>query len=246
MRIFLLDRSYDGGRTYDLKAKEVRYLVNVLRLKPGDRITARDRTNRYYDATIMEGGSLILSPVERPQSSLSDGLSGYRGPMPSIHLYQCICKGKKNEGIARMAYEAGVSSLHFVRSRFCQEKALSEHDIERISLVIQDAVQQSGSQSPVKDIRSISFSQALEEAEGRIIILHQSSRETTRLLPEALSSAEPGEAISLFVGSEGGFSEEECIQAEGRGALFCLLPTNILRAETAGIYAIGAIQCLLA
>ena len=245
MRLFLLKNRTDGA-LYPLNKKEANFLFNVLRLSPGDEITARDADNNYYSALLAEG-FLSLTPCQRPEdSSLTDSLSAYRKALPVIHLYQCICKGKKNESIARMAYEAGVSSLHFVRSRFCQETALSEHDIERISLVIQDAVQQSGSQSPVKDIRSISFSQALEEAEGRIIILHQSSRETTRLLPEALSSAEPGEAISLFVGSEGGFSEEECIQAEDRGALFCLLPTNILRAETAGIYAIGAIQCLLA
>ena len=244
MRIFLLDRSYDGGRTYDLKAKEVRYLVNVLRLKPGDRITARDRTNRYYDATIMEGGSLILSPVERPQSGLSDGLSGYRGPMPSIHLYQCICKGRKNEEVARMACEAGVDELVFVSSTYTQEKTLSAHSIERIQAIIREASQQSGSETRT-DIRILTFQEALAEAAGRILILHQSRLEETVLLRQALEGLDVTSRISLFVGSEGGFSDEECRNAQAKGAVACLMPTNILRAETAGIFALGAIENIL-
>ena len=167
------------------ETKEVRYLVNVLRLKPGDRITARDRTNRYYDATIMEGGSLILSPVERPQSSLSDGLSGYRGPMPSIHLYQCICKGRKNEDIARMACEAGVEKLVFISSAYTQEKELKRHSIERIEAIMREAVQQSGSESGT-EIGMMTFAQALDEAPGRILLLHQSVLSRTKSLFEAL------------------------------------------------------------
>lgn len=244
MRIFLLDRSYDGGRTYDLKAKEVRYLVNVLRLKPGDRITARDRTNRYYDATIMEGGSLILSPVERPQSSLSDGLSGYRGPMPSIHMYQCICKGRKNEDIARMACEAGVEKLVFISSAYTQEKELKLHSIERIEAIMREAVQQSGSESGT-EMGMMTFAQALDEAPGRILLLHQSVLSGTKSLFEALDGLDADSTLSLFVGSEGGFSEEECHLAESRQATACLMPTNILRAETAGIFALGAIENIL-
>ena len=233
MRIFLLDRSWTGGDTYQLKAREMRYLVNVLRLKPGDRITARDRTNRYYDATIMEGGTLILSPVERPQSSLSD-----------VHLYQCICKGRKNEDIARMACEAGVEKLVFISSAYTQEKELKRHSIERIEAIMREAVQQSGSESGT-EIGMMTFAQALDEAPGRILLLHQSVLSRTKSLFEALDGLDADSTLSLFVGSEGGFSEEECHLAESRQATACLMPTNILRAETAGIFALGAIENIL-
>ena len=54
-----------------------------------------------------------------------------------------------------------------------------------------------------------------------------------------------GMEISLFIGSEGGFSDEECEAAEGKGIVPVLLNTNILRAETAAIYAVAGVQTLL-
>ena len=244
MRIFLLDRSWTGGDTYQLKAREVRYLINVLRLKPGDRITARDTANRYYEATVLDRTTLVLAPVEKPDRSLSDDLSGYRGPMPEIHMYQCICKGRKNEEVARMACEAGVDELVFVSSAYTQEKTLSAHSIERIQAIIREASQQSGSETRT-DIRILTFQEALAEAAGRILILHQSRLEETVLLRQALEGLDVTSRISLFVGSEGGFSDEECRNAQAKGAVTCLMPTNILRAETAGIFALGAIENIL-
>ena len=164
--------------------------------------------------------------------------------MPSIHLYQCICKGRKNEDIARMACEAGVEKLVFISSAYTQEKELKRHSIERIEAIMREAVQQSGSESGT-EIGMMTFAQALDEAPGRILLLHQSVLSRTKSLFEALDGLDADSTLSLFVGSEGGFSEEECHLAESRQATACLMPTNILRAETAGIFALGAIENIL-
>ena len=50
---------------------------------------------------------------------------------------------------------------------------------------------------------------------------------------------------SLFIGPEGGFSDEECCLAENKGFFSVLLRTNILRAETAAVYTSAAVQSLL-
>ena len=57
-----------------------------------------------------------------------------------------------------------------------------------------------------------------------------------------LKDIEKGTLISLFIGSEGGFSDSECSFAVQNGADAAIKPTNILRAETAGIFALGAIE----
>lgn len=244
MRIFLLGPTYDGSGFYTLTKGDRNYLTKVLRLKEGDALTARDSDNRYYRACMMPGGMLSLEETEKPKESLTDAMPSYTGKRPRIHLYQCVCKGKKNEDIARMACEAGVETFTTVESAFTQ-RSLSDHDRDRIRSIMKEAVQQSGSETGIYDGESLSLGDALKDARGVKIILHQGTRGKTVSLFQVLEGLEEDCEISLLVGSEGGFSEEECTLAENEGFTTVLLPTNILRAETAGIYAIGAIQCIL-
>ncbi len=244
MRVFLFDKSFTGESTYTLKKRDRQYLMKVLRLGVGESFTAKDIEGNYYIATIVDQDTLSVQRTDNPESTLLDHLSGYEKKIIPVTVYQCLCKGKKNETILRMLTEAGVESVVFITSQFCQEKVLSGHDRERLETIMKEAIQQSGSatRAILGDVIDISSLPSIKEGELRII-LHQSRRERTltlgRLLSESVYSS-----ISLVVGSEGGLSDEECSMLEEMGARTALLPTNILRAETAGIFALGAIECM--
>ncbi|MBR4640881.1 MAG: RsmE family RNA methyltransferase, partial [Butyrivibrio sp.] len=49
----------------------------------------------------------------------------------------------------------------------------------------------------------------------------------------------PGENIAVFIGPEGGFSEEEVVLAKENGVLPITLGKRILRTETAGFTVIS-------
>ena len=51
--------------------------------------------------------------------------------------------------------------------------------------------------------------------------------------------------VAIVVGPEGGLEEEECSLLLESGFKAVVLKTNILRCETASIYAIGAVQTIL-
>ena len=51
--------------------------------------------------------------------------------------------------------------------------------------------------------------------------------------------------VAVAIGPEGGFSEEEADMLKGIGFAVIRLKTNILRAETAAIYALATVQTLL-
>ncbi len=241
MRIFILDKTFAGESPYALRKREINYLINVLRLKDNDVFTAQDVNRNYYQA-VLNGETLSLTLTEEPEETLLDHFSGFVGEFVKINIFQALCKGKKNELIARMLTEAGVQQISFMQTEFTQEKALKAHDRERIETIIKEAVQQSGAKSVPSLVFYDSFKEAVENAPGKKIILHQSVLNTTK----QLASAVEGEReISLFIGSEGGFSEDECRAVEEKGGDAVLLKTNILRAETAGIYTVGAIQTLL-
>ncbi|MDD5973740.1 MAG: RsmE family RNA methyltransferase [Spirochaetales bacterium] len=244
MRIFILDKSYSGESDYILRKREKDYLIKVLRLKVGDIFTCKDINNNYYDASIISEDMLSLTPTENPEEHLLDSFSAYRDAIPPIRVYQAICKGKKNETIIRMLTEAGVEEIVFITSQFSQEKGFKEHDLRRLSDIQKEAVQQSGSNTKVRDIRVIDIKDVISDSPYPIFFLHQSSRGKTQNLLEALKNIKSYE-ISIIIGSEGGISDEECEFLENNNATPILLPTNILRAETAGIFAIGAIETLL-
>ncbi len=241
MRIFLLDKSYSGEEIYPLKKREIQYLEKVLRMEDGITFTAKDSTENYYTATLLKGGLLSLSPTTSPEDTLWDTLSAYKGVFAPIDMYVSVLKGKKNETVVRALTEIGARRIIFVRTKFCQENELSSHQMDRLGIIIKEAVQQCGGRLPSLE-GPINFDKAIRNAEGKILILHQSLRKNTL----SLKDINLGDSItSCFVGPEGGFSDEECTQAEEIGAFPILLKTNILRAETASIYVASAIQTLI-
>ncbi len=243
MRVFLLDSAISDDLIYPLKAREVNYLNKVLRLEVGIVFTAKDKADNYYEATLIDEATLSLKPSDNPETTLLDNLSSYKGSFAPIDMYISLLKGKKNETVVRALTEIGVRSITFVESEFIQEKELSNHQKERLEVILKEAVQQSGSKAPILS-GPIKFDEAIKNAQGLKLILHQSKRGDTKSLKEALAYSNDS-PVSLFIGPEGGFSDEECEKAEANNAIPVLLKTNILRAETAAIYSASATQFFL-
>ncbi len=245
MRVFLLDKSYSGGDTYPLKARDVKYLEKVLRLEHGVIFTAKDENENYYKATLQGDAYLFLEKTDNPEESMLDNLSSYKGPFADIDMYVSLLKGKKNETVVRALTEIGVRRIVFVSSQFCQEKDLNNHQKERLEVIMKEAVQQSGGKAPSIE-GPIPFEKAISLAQGVKIILHQAERGNTKTIKDVILQDNISEkVVSAFVGPEGGFSNSECNNAENSGFFPVLLKTNVLRAETASIYIASSIQTLL-
>lgn len=244
MRVFLLSQDYDGSPLYSLKKREIQYLEKVLRLEKGTVFTAKDTQDNYYEATLESEGTLLLKPTDNPEETLLDSLSGYSGPFAPIDVYVSILKGKKNESVVRALTEIGVRKIIFMDTENAQEHEFSSHQKERLETILKEAVQQSGSRPPILS-GPISFSKAVEDSEGKRVILHQSMRGKTTYIEKVFTNQDIKIVASLFVGPEGGFSDQECVLAENNGFFPVLLRTNILRAETAAVYTAATVQSLL-
>lgn len=244
MRVFLLDKSYSGEKLYTLRKREVQYLSKVLRLDSGAVFTVKDTRDNYYKATLLEGGMLAIEECENPDETMMDSLSSYSGPFAPIDVYVSILKGKKNEGVVRALTEIGVRKITFVDSQNVQEHDFSSHQRERLETIMKEAVQQSGGSLPSLS-GPLSFDEAVRGAEGIKAILHQGIREKSTTLHGLFEKSEINFVSSVFIGPEGGFSDEECLLAENNGVTPVLLSTNILRAETAAVYTAAALQAIL-
>ena len=140
-----------------------------------------------------------------------------------------------------------------VRSRNCVAslEGKEETKLSRYDALVAEAIQQSGSMVPTKVHGVIDISAVAEDFRSRScgmeslgLVLHQ-----TRLSENQsdLFSCVRGfnGCTALVVGPEGGLEEDECMMLLDAGFKAVLLKTNILRCETASIYAIGAVQTIL-
>ncbi len=239
MRVFLLGSEAEDGKIYKLSAKEKRYLFSVLRLKINDTIRAKDKNGNLYKAFIFSDDSITLEISDDDEGTLTEDLPSYRKPLVPITMMISVLKNKKNEGEVRMLTEIGVKRIILMETEFT-DGMLNTHQLERLHAIMREAVQQSGANLP-ELIGPISFNEALTLKEGKLLILHQGIRSTSL----SLEKIGMQDSVSIMIGPEGGFSDRECEKAEEAGAVPILLKTNILRSETAAVYAASATQVML-
>lgn len=249
MRQYVLPSTYAGESLLNLEKKDSQYFIKVLRLKKGDKIIARDNKGKIYQLILIDYDnstcSLSVSPIDSiAEGESTDSLPSYSGKYPLIHLFQCTCKGKKNDGIIRMATEMGVQSITLVQSKFCVSKK-DKKDNSRFNTIIKEAIQQSGSPIVTTFNDVIKIEELPNIWKHKLLFFHQSELDNQKSLHSLIENFPIDEPIGILIGSEGGLSKEECKLLINSGFEPVLLKTNILRAETASIAAISAIHTLL-
>lgn len=255
MRLFLLPSTFRQGSTCELTGKDYNYIVRSLRLKEGQNIMGRDRDGGLWDLTITGITKKTCTLSAKPTETATEHTDALpqAGPLKPIVLYQCLPKGRKADDIIKKATEAGVRDIVLVKSRNCvaNVEGKEEARLQRYDSIIQEAVQQSGSVVPTRvygpiDIKDIpqDFASRVEGTRGLGLVLHQSRLSENQSDLVACVRGFDG-TVALVVGPEGGLEEDECMEMLKQGFKAVLLRTNILRCETASIYAIGAVQTLL-
>ena len=255
MRLYLLPKTFKGQPSLEIKGKDFVYLTRSLRLKERQVITGRDREGRLWDLCIekITKDSCTLSAKKAETAQERTDALPQTGPKKTIILYQCLPKGRKADDIIKKATEAGVSAIVLVKSRNCvanlEGKEMTR--IERYDAMVTEAIQQSGSMIPTTVSGVIDISEIPDDFEKRTdgvarlgIVLHQSKIENQNNdLFNCLKDFDG--AVALVVGPEGGLEESECQALIDRSFKAVVLKTNILRCETASIYAIGAVQTII-
>ena len=114
---------------------------------------------------------------------------------------------------------------------------------DRLKKIIQEACEQSGRVKIPELGQMQSFKEALEKAPKPVLFLHIDKEINPTLPPLIIRGGEGGvkinneHTISLFIGPEGGWTEEEAALALQTGASLVSLGPRVLRSETAAIAA---------
>jgi 16S rRNA (uracil1498-N3)-methyltransferase len=225
-----------GDEGISLQSREVRYILAVLRLGPGDEVTVFDGEGREYRTALFddyEGGVYL---------SIQEELNPERESPVRITLGQGLLKGEKMKFVIQKATELGVDRIiPLVSSRSIPlvEGERETLRIERWRRITQEAAKQCG-RTVVPDVTQIhELGDFLSQGEGTRMILWEGESTPLR---EVIEKIDPKRGITLLIGPEGGFSEEEVSTAQGSGFLVAGLGQRILRAETASLSVLSILQ----
>ncbi len=255
MKQFLLPDYFHGESHLLLDGDDSHYLKNVLRYRDGDIFTAVDRLGVSWQAVFCcrDGkiAELDLSPAGGSRVSEKADVSEIQdirrsGVVPEIILCQCLPKGKKMDLIIRQATEAGIAEIQMLESEFSivkyDEKSWkSKH--ERFMKIAREAFQQSGSGIlPVIKTPVPLISLNIEKNSEIGLFFHQKSIENISLHQYLFTVPEK---IKLIIGPEGGLSDREISYLMKNSFKPAYLGPNVLRTETAALYAAAAVKTIL-
>lgn len=221
-----------------LSAEDSHHLRRVLRAEIGDLVEIA------HDGAAFFGEVVELSPfcVVKIGEEASAGESGAQ-----IHLYQAFAKGDKMDFIVQKAVELGVTSISPVFTRYTDVKLAGTRLDKKIAHLqgVAEAAAKQCKRSRISVIESpLQLKEAIARAAGtEILFCYEKAA-------PGMGTFETGRAFSVFIGPEGGFSEEEAALFADAQARPISLGPRILRTETAGIlmlsilqYEIGDLMC---
>ena len=235
MKQFVLAEKLTEHSEITLTGDDFHYLCRVRRSCAGDFLVIRDREGSLFNAEIgsVSENSCALKINEPLVSSVREY---------DIHLYLCLCKGKKQDAMIRQAVEAGAKSVTLLDSRFSQVRfsGREESKYERWRKIIREAMQQSGSGIHTELHPLIPFEDLprMDDESSVAFFCHQEAMGGSGL---AMLHNDSIRNVSLVIGSEGGLAPDEIKIMLEKGFSSLYLGDNVLRAETASIFALGAV-----
>lgn len=210
---------------------------HVLRLQPGDQVTVLDGGGKAYQVQMdpFEGDKITASVLRIGENII--------GLPVHISLFFPMTKREKVEWILQKGTEVGVSVFQpFTSDRsLVQETVLPQKKVDRWEAIIREAAEQSGRailpllHQPSELSRIIS-----SDLSGFSLdtVLVAALEENTRSLASQLNLKVGGLAapkIGLFIGAEGGFSDQEIAAFQESQIPMVSLGLTVLRMETAAV-----------
>lgn len=224
------------GDPIQLDKSESHHLISVLRAKQGSFITLFNGTGMAWNGPLIEANP--KNAVIKIENSFQISI-----PPCKITLAQAMPKAKGMEQIIQRATEIGISKiipLKTSRTELKLDGERQEKRIERWHTTAIEASKQSGNLL-VPEITEI---QSLKEFLGSInatkdcLKLIASLEDDAQSFKNCLKDSIPTSIIWL-IGPEGDFTDDEYQMARQSGFLPITLAKNVLRIETAVIYALS-------
>jgi 16S rRNA (uracil1498-N3)-methyltransferase len=236
-RLFL-DHDLAAGAHVALDRARANYLVNVLRMKDGDRLLVFNGRDGEWLAGLATQGrkshAVVVGERQRPQPAPPD-LDYLFAPLKQARLDYVVGK----------AVEMGVGRL---RPVLTQHGQVARINAQRMAANVIEAAEQCGVLAIPTIAGPVSLGAVLEAwpsgEPGRRIVFCDESHEADD--PLTVLSRLPPSPLAVLIGPEGGFSTQERDRLRGLPFVTPIpLGPRILRADTAAVAALALVQSTL-
>ncbi len=223
------------GLAVALDRAQMNYLVNVLRLKAGDRALAFNGRDGEWLCALEQATrkDVALRAVERTRG---------QPPAPDLHYVFAPLKSARLDYIAQKAVEMGASVLQPVLTRRTQ---VSRINLDRLTANAVEAAEQCGILSLPEIRPELKLERWLAARDpARLLAFCDEDAPVANPL-DAMKAAAPG-PVAVLIGPEGGFDPDErrALLAQPNTLRLSLGP-RVLRADTAAVAALAIVQTTL-
>ncbi|MEO5332033.1 MAG: 16S rRNA (uracil(1498)-N(3))-methyltransferase [Magnetococcus sp. YQC-5] len=237
-RLFVPHSLQLGGEII-LEDAERHRLVRTLRLHRGDSVQVFNGTDGEWLAVIREPGPPL-------RLEILQGLAKGGDPGLAVTLVLGLTKSGSIEVAVQKAVEVGAVTLIPLLTRYGvsrPDERQTDNKLRRLQRIAVEAAQQCGRCTPPLIHAPVEWKDlaALLPDSPRLLFWEEERNHSVGLM----GVPDPGDAVTLLVGPEGGLTMDEVQYArEALGFVCVTLGPRILRAETAAIVAVAACQML--
>lgn len=231
MQQIFVDQSVKIDDTFMVEGEDARHLLQVLRMRQGEqlRVSTHEGDNYLCQIESADKGQVTLRVLEEVASTEL----GKR-----IYLFQAIPKGDRMETVIEKAVELGVYEIIPVEMKYCVVKLDDKKKasrLKRYQSIAEAAAKQSKRSSIPKIHDFMTYAEAVtyaRQCDERIVPYE--CAEGMEATKRALAQMTDATSISIMIGPEGGFADEE-IEAVREDMDVISLGSRILRTDTAAI-----------
>ncbi len=223
---FFVDLLKGPDTTVSLSSQDSRHALRSLRLQPGEEVSLADGAGMLGRGRLAgEEGDLAVISVEEVHRVVR------RPPIVSVAL--APPKGDRLAWAVQKLAEVGADEVVLMetgRGVRTWKADRADRAADRLRAVAREAAMQSRQPFVMEVTPAVPFQDAFPPRGASGILLWAGAKAgLARVLPEEASG------VRLFVGPEGGFSQEEIDTAMEAGLVEASLGSSILRSETAAL-----------
>ena len=218
-----------------LSEDDIHHIIHVMRMKVGDRFEVVVKA-RLYECEITSLSPLQFCKIEKEEDVEIK---------TNITLFFALAKGDKIDLVIQKATELGVHKIVLFKSKRCVvnfDNKDIDKKLNRYRKIAKEASEQCN-RLIVPEILGVIDLKIIDSylEEVNLLAYEKLAGNTT----ESFEIKERTKSVSIMIGSEGGFEEEEVNYLTNKGFQTISLGKRILRCETAAIYALSVLAYLL-
>lgn len=218
--------------------EHIAHHIHVLRLEVGETITLFNGDGGEYIAT--------LDAIDKKRASAHIKAFSPREAELSyaVTLAQALPEASKMDWVIEKAVELGAAAIQPIAAQRCVVRLSAERaarKLEHWQGIIAAASEQSGRNRLAHLAEPVGFQDWVgqQNLHPRILLSPRAEQSLSQW-----TKHHPPQAVSLLIGPEGGFTDQEESLAITHGAIALSIGARVLRTETAGLAALAALNAI--